>query len=77
MNILQNSALTLTFCIDNNIRINELIKELQTNYNVRYNDGLELVTIRHYNERASSHVLQGKVVLLEQQNRTVVQYVVR
>jgi aspartate kinase len=77
MNILQNSALTLTLCIDNNNKINELIKELQTNYNVRYNDGLELVTIRHYNERASSHVLQGKVVLLEQQNRTVVQYVVR
>jgi aspartate kinase len=77
MNIIQNSALTLTFCIDNNHQIQVLIGELQSAYNVRYNDGLELVTIRHYNERATAHVLQGKVVLLEQQNRTVVQYVVR
>jgi aspartate kinase len=77
MNIIQNSALTLTFCIDNNSGIPDLIKELQESYNVRYNDRLELITIRHYNERAAGHVLQGKVVLLEQQNRTVVQYVVR
>lgn len=77
MNIIQNSALTLTFCIDNNTRVPDLIRELQESYNARYNDGLELITIRHYNERAAGHVLQGKVVLLEQQNRTVVQYVVR
>ncbi len=77
MNILQNSALTLTLCIDRNDHLQELVRELQVTYNVRYNEQLELITIRHYNERAAGHVLQGKVVLLEQQNRTVVQYVVR
>jgi aspartate kinase len=44
---------------------------------VRYNEGLELITVRHYNEHTAGHVLQGREVLLEQQNRTVVQYVVR
>jgi len=77
LNILQNSALTLTFCLDDHPGIRDLISELQGLYNVRYNEKLELITIRHYNERAAGHVLQGKVVLLEQQNRTVVQYVVR
>ncbi len=77
MNIIQNSALTLSFCIDNHPGINELISALQENYTVRYNEGLELITIRHFNEKASELVLQGKQVLLEQQNRTVVQYVVR
>jgi aspartate kinase len=77
MNIIQNSALTLSFCIDNHLKIEELISSLQEIYNVRYNRGLELITIRHFNEKAAGLVLQNKQVLLEQQNRTVVQYVVR
>jgi len=77
MNIIQNSALTLSFCIDNHPNIKDLIAGLQENYSVRYNQGLELITIRHFNEKAADLVLQGKQVLLEQHNRTVVQYVVR
>ncbi len=77
MNLIQNSALTLTFCIDNHPMINEMIDELGENYVVRYNTGLELITIRHYNDKAAEHVLQGREILLEQQNRTVVQYVIR
>ena len=77
MNIIQNSALTLSFCIDNHPHINDLIAGLQENYLARYNQGLELITIRHFNEKAAELVLHGKQVLLEQHNRTVVQYVVR
>ena len=77
MNIIQNSALTLTLCIDNHPRIDELLSALQENYTARYNRGLELITIRHSNEKASALVLHDKQILLEQQNRTVVQYVVR
>jgi len=77
MNIIQNSALTLSICIDNHININAFLAGLQENYGVRYNQGLELITIRHFNEKAAELVLQGKLVLLEQHNRTVVQYVVR
>jgi aspartate kinase len=77
MNIIQNSALTLSFCIDHHPKLDELISGLQENYTLKYNRGLELITIRHFNEKAAELVLQGKEVLLEQQNRTVVQYVVR
>jgi aspartate kinase len=77
MNIIQNSALTLSFCIDDNCYIQDLIGELQETYAARYNKGLELITIRHFNEKAAEVVLQGKEILLEQHNRTVVQYVVR
>jgi aspartate kinase len=77
MNIIQNSALTLSFCIDNHPNLNDLIAGLQENYSARYNKSLELITIRHFNEKAAGLVLQGKEVLLEQQNRAVVQYVVR
>jgi aspartate kinase len=77
LNIIQNSALTLSFCIDHHPAIEAFIGKLQEKYPVRYNRGLELITIRHYNDKAAALVLQGKEVLLEQQNRTVVQYVVR
>ena len=77
MNIIQNSALTLTFCIDDHRHFQDLIRELRENYVVRYNQGLELITIRHFNEKAAELVLQGKQIFLEQHNRTVVQYVVR
>ncbi|MCK9400505.1 MAG: aspartate kinase [Bacteroidales bacterium] len=77
MNIIQNSALTLSFCIDDHPNFQDLIRELQENYAARYNQGLELITIRHFNEKAAELVLQGKQILVEQHNRTVVQYVVR
>jgi aspartate kinase len=77
MNIIQNSALTLSLCVDNHPEIPAFIKELRGQYLPRYNDGLELITIRHFNDQATGLVLQGREVLLEQQNRTVVQYVVR
>lgn len=77
MNIIQNSALTLSFCIDEHRHTRDLIAGLQENYIARYNQGLELITIRHFNEKAAELVLQGKQILLEQHNRTVVQYVVR
>jgi aspartate kinase len=77
MNIIQNSALTLSFCTDDHPHIRDLIRELQEHYAARYNQGLELITIRHFNDKAAELVLQGKQVLLEQHNRAVVQYVVR
>lgn len=77
VNIIQNSALTLSFCIDNHPNMDSLIQHLQENYSVKYNQGLKLITIRHYNNEACEKVLHDKEVILEQQNRTVVQYVVR
>jgi len=59
MNIIQNSALTLTFCIDDHRHFQDLIRELQENYAVRYNQGLELITIRHSMKRPQSLSYKG------------------
>jgi len=77
INIIQNSALTLSFCIDKHPDFNNLLNGLKEKFSVRYNEGLELITIRHFNEKAAENVLEGKSILLEQHNRTVVQYVVK
>jgi aspartate kinase len=76
-NITQNSALTLSFCVDYHRNLPALLEELMKRYTVRYNEGLELITIRHFAEDSKVKVLQGKEVILEQQNRSVLQVVVR
>jgi len=77
VNITQNSALTLSFCVDHHRNLPAMLEELMERYTVRYNEELTLVTIRHYVQGSKEHVLQGREVILEQQNRTVQQVVVR
>ena len=77
VNITQNSALTLSFCVDSRRNLPELLEKLGEGYQVRYNEGLALTTVRHYTAGSREKVLQGRQVILEQQNRTVLQMVVR
>jgi len=77
VNITQNSALTLSFCVDNRRNLADLLEELKKGYQVRYNEGLELITIRHYVSDSRDRILHGRQVILEQQNRTVLQVVVK
>jgi aspartate kinase len=77
MNIIQNSALTLSVCLDHSGKLDTLVARLQDKYFIRYNTGLELLTIRHYTPDALATAISGREVLLEQQNRTVAQFIVR
>jgi aspartate kinase len=76
INLLQNSALSFTVCVDENKqRFEDLIATLSNNFKVRYNEQLDLITIRHYTEKDIKNVVGDKVVLLEQRNRTTAQLV--
>ena len=47
VNLMQNSALSFSICIDNNPqRVGVLIERLKSMFRVRYNENLQLVTIR-------------------------------
>jgi aspartate kinase len=78
INTMQNSALSFSVCIDNEERkLPGLIKELQENYRVLYNEKLELVTIRYYDQATIGRVTLGKQILLEVKSRNTVQMVIR
>lgn len=77
INTMQNSAMTFSCCIDNDDKVEALISDVSTKYKVYYNDGLELVTIRHYDETVIKEILQGKELLLEQRSRSTIQLVLR
>lgn len=78
VNVMQNSALSFSVSINNDARkVPELIKALQERYNVKYNDGAELVTIRHYDQATIDRVTAGKEILLEQRTRHTIRLVIR
>lgn len=78
INLMQNSALSFSICIDNKPhRIANLLKALNPNFSVKYNEKVELITIRHYNTESIDLLLKNRKIILEQKNRATLQAVVR
>ncbi len=78
INLIQNSALSFTVCADENKqRFGDLIETLSNAFRVLYNEHLELITIRNYEEKDIKNVVGDRTVLLEQRNRTVAQLVLQ
>lgn len=78
VNMMQTSALSFTVCIDfNEAWFGKLLNSLRNEFNVKYNDGLTLVTMRHYTTGSLKELTDGKIILLEQISRNTLQMVVR
>ena len=68
--MMQNSAINFTICADENAHKFEALRALiQPHYEVRYNSGLELLTIRHYDEATIAKLTTGKQKFMEQRTR--------
>ena len=81
INLIQNSALTFSVCTDNvPLRLKPCIEELQEEFIVKFNDGIRLVTIRHYDKDSEKEVLamfSDEDVLIRQSNRHTIQLVLK
>ncbi len=70
MNMMQNSAVNFSVSVDeNDLKLDKLIEELQQDYEVRYNQALDLLTIRHFNDEIIAELTHGRTRLLEQRTR--------
>jgi aspartate kinase len=77
INLMQNSAISFSVCIDGGrIEFTSLIEELQQKFRVKYNQNLELITIRNYDQACIDRVVNKRSVLLEQRSRSTVQVLV-
>ncbi|MBK9058874.1 MAG: aspartate kinase [Flavobacteriales bacterium] len=74
--LMQNSALAFSVAVDDSPRARQLIEELRKDYEVRYNESCELITVRHYDEATLKRLLNGKEPLIEQRSRTTARFVV-
>ena len=81
INLIQNSALTFSVCTDNvPLRLQPCIAALQKEFIVKFNDGIRLVTIRHYDKDSEKEVLEmfsDNEVLIRQSNRHTIQLVMK
>lgn len=78
INLMQNSAISFSVCMDNDrFKIPALLNDLKKKFKVLYNDGLRLVTVRHYYSATIEKLTEGKTILIEQQSRHTAQFVIR
>lgn len=78
VNLMQNSAISFSICVDNiPERLERLLFELKNDYKVLYNEGLTLVTIRHYNQTIIEKLTAGKKVFVQQKSRHTARFVVK
>jgi aspartate kinase len=78
VNVMQNSAISFTICVDaDRLTGPDVLAALQENYSLRYNDNVELLTIRHYNPAAISRITKGRKILMEQKTRNTVHFVIQ
>jgi len=78
VNMMHNSAVNFSVSIDdtgNNVAT--LLTDLQARYDVRHQNGLELITIRHYNQQTIDRVLVEKEIIMELKDSYTCQLLVR
>ena len=76
VDLIQNSAISFSVCIDNKFNnLEKLINHLKATFRVNYNTGVSLYTIRHFDERAVQELEKEKKILLKQTTRETVQIV--
>ena len=78
VHLMQNSALSFSVCgIISPFKLPRLIKDLQKNYKVKYNEKVDLLTIRHYNSLDIPDFLKSKEILIQQRSRSTIRYVLK
>ncbi len=78
VNMMQNTAISFTICVTNvPDRIERFIKDVSDEFKVKTENGLELITIRHYNQETIDSLKKGKMVLFEERIRNTMHMVVK
>lgn len=78
VNTMHNSAVSFSISADyEENEITKLIAELSNKYHIKYNTGVELVTIRYYNQSTIDRVTLNKDILLEIKSRHTCQLLMK
>ena len=78
VNVMQNSAISFSFCIDfREDKVLKLIEKLANHFEVYYNTGLTLITVKNYDAATAEHYRNTPGVILEQLSRSTLQVLVR
>lgn len=78
VNLVQTGAVSINICVDHEEpKISEAMEEMKQDYSILYNDGVEMLTVRHCTDEAAMMVAGTREVFLSQRTRNTVRMVVR
>ncbi len=78
INLMQNSAVSFSVCFNEELtKLEALLSDLEENFKLKYNTGLQLITVRHYNDELVDELIGNKKVYLIQKSRVTVQLLVK
>ncbi len=78
INMMQNAAISFSIVVDfKKEKIENVIESLQNDFSITRNDGLSLLTIRHYNPGIIDKLTKDKDILLRQISRATIQVLMR
>ena len=76
--LLQQSAIDLSLAFDEPEQgIEALISQLQQKFEVKYNTGLDLVTIRYYTAESVAEISEGRNIYVEQKSRRTARMLIK
>ncbi len=76
INLMQNSAISFTICMDDNPSKREQLRNaLLEEFLIYYNEGLDLITIKNYDQDTIDELCKGKEIIIEQRSRNNFQMV--
>ncbi|WP_397444948.1 aspartate kinase [Polaribacter sp. R77954] len=77
VNLIQNSAISFSVCIDNKFnKFDAFYDELKTQFKIDVQKGVDLYTVRHFDEKAIAAIEEKGISLLTQVNKETSQIVV-
>jgi aspartate kinase len=78
INMMQNSAVSLTVCFDyREDKVSKLLQILENDFKILYNEDLQLITIKNYTQDSVNSVSANRDILVEQRTRNTYQIVVK
>jgi aspartate kinase len=78
INLMQNSAISFKMIVNNDKRkLRAVVDELETKFKVAYQTGLELVTIRYFDQSTIDRVMINKELILEQRGVQNIELLIR
>lgn len=76
-NLVQTEAISMEMCFDDNAKLDILAQEASMFLEVQLEKGLQLITLRHYQQHDLDNYIQDKDIILVQRTQNTVQAVVR
>lgn len=78
INLMQNSAISFTICMDDDPKKREQMRTaLMDEFLIYYNEGLEMITVKNYNQDTINKLMENRQVIIEQRSRNNFQMVYR